>query len=323
MRFGNRAPRGRLPGTGLLVVLLAAAGWRTFLHPLSETANARAEELAAIESAIAATKGTLARRISLEGEIATLESNASRIDAVGEAIALVQLEDVARHLGLNITRYEPREAIATPNHTERTVALGLSGSFIAIGRFFDTLAGLSSPLSIGDLDIRPAGNAMAGAELEASCLLTVFVFGSWPAAAADARPAAVAGFVPRFEAASGRDPFMAMPTVSPPDLALRRVRSRGLAGLSIADARVRGLVRGPNMALAVLEGPDGQSHVARVGSRLHDGSIAAITSLVVFRRDAGESTETEVRKAIETGGRSAGLLTGVGDAPLLSEEALP
>ncbi len=101
-----------------------------------------------------------------------------------------------------------------------------------------------------------------------------------------------------------RDPFV-RPAPARPVAGPRRPRRppAGLAGLSVADVSVKGIVRGGAMSLVVLMGPRGQSFVARVNDRLQDAVVSGIDSDgVLFRThvsgDEGGSRAGETRKRL-------------------------
>lgn len=302
--FLGSSSRGANVATVVLTGVLAVLVWRTFLQPLRGQVAASTERLAAIEDEIARARGALARRQALEQEIARLEARVGAMRGHGDLGSLVGLQEAAADAGLAITRFEPRDPVQALDHIERTIALGLSGRFDAIGHFFDRLAAADTLLSVDELEIRRSGRPGTALLLDVACLVTVFVPDAWPRAAAVEPTNATPLVEPRFTRAAG-DPFLGPGPASAPDAGPVFVSRRpGLAGVPIADVRVRGLVRGRNMSLAVLEALDGRSYVARVGTRLLDGSITAISSAVVFRRDEGASAEREVRKAVESTART-------------------
>lgn len=76
----------------------------------------------------------------------------------------------------------------------------------------------------------------------------------------------------------------------------------GLAGLSLADVQVKGVVKNGDTMLAILEAPGKQSFVARVKDRLADASIQSIDrDGVVFAEQTGGGASLPVRKALRAG----------------------
>lgn len=84
-----------------------------------------------------------------------------------------------------------------------------------------------------------------------------------------------------------RDPFMSLiaPKAAPaqPSAAAPPRAIAGLAGLSVNDATVKGLMRSGDTLIALLQGPDGRTYMAKRQDRLQDGVIARIDAdAVVF-----------------------------------------
>ncbi len=79
---------------------------------------------------------------------------------------------------------------------------------------------------------------------------------------------------------------------------------KGLHGVVLADITVRGIVKSGSQVLAILEGPNRQSFVARLNDRLRDASIQSIDQAgVVFAEQASPGMRpNSVRKAIRPAG---------------------
>ena len=109
-----------------------------------------------------------------------------------------------------------------------------------------------------------------------------------------------------YEDGNRRDPFaslIAVPTrTSDPAGSGRPVK--GLPGLVLADVVVRGVVKSGPSVLAILEGPNKQSFVARVNDRLRDASVQSIDSGgVVFAEQVAPGVRPiNVRKTVRTAG---------------------
>jgi hypothetical protein len=108
-----------------------------------------------------------------------------------------------------------------------------------------------------------------------------------------------------YEDGGRRDPFATL-------VAPRRTMSgpvdgrprRGLASLSLADVAVKGIVKNGDTMLAIIEGPNRQSFVARASDELFDATIASIdTSGVVFAQQIDASMPpNHVRKSLRAAG---------------------
>jgi len=115
------------------------------------------------------------------------------------------------------------------------------------------------------------------------------------------------GVVPSsYEDGNRRDPFaslIATParTSSLPEGA-RPIK--GLPGLSLADITVRGVIKSGASVLAIIEGPNKQSFVARLNDRLSDASVQSIDATgVVFAEQVGAGMRPiNVRKTIRPAG---------------------
>ena len=99
-----------------------------------------------------------------------------------------------------------------------------------------------------------------------------------------------------------RDPFVSL-LLSKRAAAAPGRPTAGLAGLSVSDAMVTGLVKSGSKVLAILQGPDGKSFMAHSQDRLLDGVVKSIdTEGVVFVAQvadaAGVSRPREIRKPI-------------------------
>lgn len=83
------------------------------------------------------------------------------------------------------------------------------------------------------------------------------------------------------------------------------VRPAGLPGILIQEVSVRGIVRQSNGYVAMMQGPDKKTYVARPGQRLLDGTVKSITQdTVVFSQDVNDSLslvkQREVKKTLRS-----------------------
>jgi hypothetical protein len=109
-----------------------------------------------------------------------------------------------------------------------------------------------------------------------------------------------------YEDGGRRDPFASLVVVRRADTAASadsRPR-RGLAALALADIAVRGIVKNGSTMLAIIEGPNKQSFVARASDELLDASIATIDGAgVVFAQHVdGGMPPNHVRKSLRSAG---------------------
>lgn len=83
-------------------------------------------------------------------------------------------------------------------------------------------------------------------------------------------------------------------------------RARGLAGIAVADAAVRGIIISGQKWLAIVAGPGGAMYLAHANDRLHDGVLRRIErDAVVFLTRVPDGTgrivSLEVRKRLRPG----------------------
>jgi hypothetical protein len=102
--------------------------------------------------------------------------------------------------------------------------------------------------------------------------------------------------------AADRDPFVPPPPAEPPDTPasiLPVARPAGLAGLSIDEIVLRGILIADGRTVAFVQGPGTGQYVVRPGERVRDGSVEAVLpDAVVMRADPGtpgEQTSRQVR----------------------------
>ena len=107
-----------------------------------------------------------------------------------------------------------------------------------------------------------------------------------------------------YDPAGRRDPFISLVrrTTSAAGVS-SNARPRGLAGLSIDEITVRGVIRRPQGSLAMVKGVNGKGYTLKVGDELYDGSVRAITAdAVFFLQDVNDplsvAKKREVRKPL-------------------------
>jgi len=104
--------------------------------------------------------------------------------------------------------------------------------------------------------------------------------------------------------AASRDPFVE-PSAEPqdtPEPIVPVAPPAGLAGLSIDEIVLRGVLIGDGRTVAFVQGPGTRQYVVRPGERVRDGSVEAVLAdAVVMRADpgtSGEQTWRQVRIAL-------------------------
>jgi Tfp pilus assembly protein PilP len=78
-----------------------------------------------------------------------------------------------------------------------------------------------------------------------------------------------------------RDPFVSLLNRGTDARASVAVRPEGLAGLTVDEVALRGIVQGGGRFVAMIQAPDGKSYTIKAGDRLLDGTVKAITSTAV------------------------------------------
>ena len=125
----------------------------------------------------------------------------------------------------------------------------------------------------------------------------------------------VAGQSGGYDAGGRRDPFVSLivpKTTAAPRAAAAPRPGSGLAGIAVSDVQVKGVIRSGATFVALLEGPDGRTFLAKRADRLRDGVIKGIeVGAVIFTERvadaAGAVRQREVRKALRSvvaGGQS-------------------
>jgi Tfp pilus assembly protein PilP len=115
-------------------------------------------------------------------------------------------------------------------------------------------------------------------------------------------PAPAPERVYNYETAGRRDPFVSLDRASDPK-ASARSRLAGLAGISIHEATVKGVVKSEGQLLAMVQAPDNKTYIVRANDRLLDGAVRAITpEAVVFVQQVNDPLspvkQREIRKPL-------------------------
>lgn len=104
-----------------------------------------------------------------------------------------------------------------------------------------------------------------------------------------------------------RDPFVSLRNVTA-NAGLPQNRPPGLAGVSIGEIVIRGIVRSGSDFIALAQSPDGRTFQLRRNARLFDGVVKQITlDAVTFTQQVNDPLslvkQREVRKTMKTGDR--------------------
>lgn len=128
-----------------------------------------------------------------------------------------------------------------------------------------------------------------------------------PAVNAGGRPSSAAPAAPdnyTYQPGRRRDPFInLLGTGGQPPLASKR--ADGVAGWTVAEISVRGIVQSRGMLIAVVRGPDNRTFVVHQGDRFLDGLVKSITpqGLVIVQEVNDPLSlvkQREIRKQLRT-----------------------
>lgn len=104
-----------------------------------------------------------------------------------------------------------------------------------------------------------------------------------------------------------RDPFVSLRGTGA-NMSSTQNRPAGLAGVTIGELTIRGIVRSGNAFIALAQSPDGRTFQLRRNDRLFDGSVRQIgIDEVVFIQEVNDPLslvkQREIRKTMKTGDR--------------------
>lgn len=104
-----------------------------------------------------------------------------------------------------------------------------------------------------------------------------------------------------------RDPFVSLRGTNA-GMTSTQNRPAGLAGVTVSEIVLRGIVRSGNEFIALAQAPDGRTFQLRRNDRLFDGSVRQIgIDAVVFVQNVNDPLsivkQREVRKTMKTGDR--------------------
>ena len=151
----------------------------------------------------------------------------------------------------------------------------------------------------------------------AVCLvLVICAFGgnargqSVPKTVASGKPPRALAPTAGYDPEGRRDPFVSLlRTGSDPDGRGNVPRPPGVAGMYVSEVALKGVLASPDGFAALLQGADTRTYVVRVGARLMDGQVRAITAdgIVFLQRSTdplASPKEIEVRKRLRQVGES-------------------
>ena len=75
-----------------------------------------------------------------------------------------------------------------------------------------------------------------------------------------------------------RDPFLSLLGAGADRGGPQAKRGDGVAGMTVAEISVRGILQSRGMLIAMVQGPDNRTYMLRQGDRLADGAVQAVTA---------------------------------------------
>ncbi len=276
--------------------------WRAWVAPQRLLIQSRQAKLSSSIEEIARLRLSTTALPALQREVKALEATLAAPPPKSEPAqsgqhVLDALHDLASRSQLEVTTFTAARGQAAANPQGRRVQLGLEGRFQDLVRFLERVVAAGSVASVTDVTVKPHAKPDGRRSIAATLTLEP---GSGDAAILPAESDH------EVDLPDERDPFLTV--VAGADGAgaasgsARANLPPGLAGVSIHDVTVTGIVRSGDETTAILQGPDRRTFVARRSDRLLDGVIEQIDSAgVVFvtpsRRRRG-SQSTEIRKTL-------------------------
>ena len=104
-----------------------------------------------------------------------------------------------------------------------------------------------------------------------------------------------------------RDPFVSLLARGADNKTLQGGRRpEGIAGLAVNELSVRGVMQSHGGYVAILQGPDSKTYIARPGDRLLDGTIRAITDQgLVISQEVTDPLSLVKQKEVRKGLRAS------------------
>jgi len=124
-----------------------------------------------------------------------------------------------------------------------------------------------------------------------------------PAAEAQSRATSAPPAAFSYDGAGRRDPFVSLATRGSDPRSEGRLRYQGLAGISVGEVTVKGIVLFEGKLVAMVQAPDDRTYMVRTNDRLLDGAVRAVTpEAVVFVQQVNDPLslikEREIRKPL-------------------------
>jgi Tfp pilus assembly protein PilO len=273
----------------LLSIALVAGVWRGWLAPERLLLESRRLKLTSSITELARLRLTIDGLPGLQRDVRTLEAKLASMrpaerDSGSEEQILEMLGDLATRSGVEIAAFAAPAADGK-DPKQRRLQLAIEGSFDGTVTFLDGLLSLGRIGSITEFAIKPQTKAGGRGGVAATIVADV---------RADAAPVAVPEAPEDAASPDGRDPFVDPGlSTSAADVgrgATGQPPPGGLAGLSVDDVSVTGIVRAGDRMTAVLQGANRQTFVARPLDRLLDATVTSIDEAgVVFVKNSSGS----------------------------------
>ena len=75
-----------------------------------------------------------------------------------------------------------------------------------------------------------------------------------------------------------RDPFMSLMGAGADQGGANSRRGEGVAGMTVAEISVRGVLQSRGTMIAMVQGPDNRTYIVRGGDKLADGTVQSVTA---------------------------------------------
>ena len=302
----------RLRWTGQLAVLVVfaisatTAFWYWVDLPTQARLAAEATELAELRQQIGTSNADLPRLVELRRQVSTLQTatnlpRRTTARALSAAELLRVLHDQAVETGLYVKAFRPKAGKVRDGTPELAITLEFEGTYHDFGAFLDGVSRLPQPISISRVLLRAQDPPAFDGTIDITCVISNFAVtphaldissGLLTPALASSSPYNGDGRRDPFISPAARAPVVVVPTVSRP-------RPEGLAGLTVEEVAVKGIVRTGDTWAAVIGPANGRTYFIRPGDRLMNGSVLTVTrSGIVFVQDADPAAARPVQREV-------------------------